>query len=226
MAFEKQKFLGCDRQNFTECDRCVLNILRPHLMQEEENNLENYHCLKILTHFKQALDEGGAICLTIDGQVLFMTQRTEELLNQYFSSQDSQALPDSLNRWFNHQISQRLTAEVQSPCLPLHIEQTGKQLIVRLVSDSEKEQYLLLLEEQDLPSFSISALELLGLTKREAEVLFWIAKDKSNTGIARVLDCCEGTIRKHLQNIYKKLDVQTRIGAVMVALERLGILKG
>jgi DNA-binding CsgD family transcriptional regulator len=82
------------------------------------------------------------------------------------------------------------------------------------------------LEERELQSFSISALELLGLTKREAEVLFWVAKDKSNAGIARVLGCCEGTVRKHLENIYKKLDVQTRTAAVMVALEKLGLLKG
>ncbi len=108
----------------------------------------------------------------------------------------------------------------------LHIEQAGQQLIIRLIPDPTKEQYLLLLEEQKLPSFSIAALELLGLSKREAEVLFWVAKDKSNAGIARVLGCCEGTVRKHLEHLYKKLGVQTRTGAVMVALEKLGLLKG
>jgi DNA-binding CsgD family transcriptional regulator len=64
------------------------------------------------------------------------------------------------------------------------------------------------------------------VTRREAEVLFWISKDKSNVNIAKLLVCSEGTVRKHLENIYKKLGVQTRIGAVMFALERLGLLKG
>ncbi|WP_051041566.1 LuxR C-terminal-related transcriptional regulator [Oscillatoria nigro-viridis] len=54
-------------------------------------------------------------------------------------------------------------------------------------------------------SFSLAALELLRLTKHEAPVLFWIAKDKSNASIARVLGCTEGTVRKHLENLYKKL---------------------
>jgi DNA-binding CsgD family transcriptional regulator len=76
------------------------------------------------------------------------------------------------------------------------------------------------------PPFSVTALKSIGLTNREAEILFWISKDKSNAGIAKVLGCCEGTVRKHLEHLYKKLGVQTRMGAVMVALEKLGILKG
>jgi DNA-binding CsgD family transcriptional regulator len=98
-------------------------------------------------------------------------------------------------------------------------------LIVHLIPDPTREQYLLLLKEKEIQPLSIASLELLGLTKREAEVLFWIAKDKSNANIAKLLVCSEGTVRKHLENIYKKLGVQTRIGAVMFALERLGLLK-
>lgn len=79
--------------------------------------------------------------------------------------------------------------------------------------------------EEKRSALSVEALESLGLTQREAEVLFWVAKDKSNVEIAKMLDCCEGTVRKHLEHLYKKLDVQTRIGAVMTALERLGLIQ-
>jgi DNA-binding CsgD family transcriptional regulator len=51
----------------------------------------------------------------------------------------------------------------------------------------------------------MDGLELLGLTKREAEVLFWIAKDQSNAQIALVLGCSEGTVRKHLEQLHCKL---------------------
>jgi DNA-binding CsgD family transcriptional regulator len=80
-------------------------------------------------------------------------------------------------------------------------------------------------EEPELNSFSIAALELLGLTKREAEVLFWVAQDQSNAAIAKVLGCRQGTVRKHLEHIHRKLGVQTRTAAVIVALEKLGLLK-
>ena len=178
------------------------------------------------TQINQILDRVGAIVVEIAGEVQFMTQRAKELLSQYFSPHIADSLPESLQHWFKNQIS-RLTfnGDVASRCLPLQIQQAGKQLIVRLIPDRIKEQYLLLLEEEELQSFSISALELLGLTKREAEVLFWIAQDKSNAGIAKVLGCSEGTVRKHLEHLYEKLGVQTRTAAVMVALEKLGLFK-
>ena len=179
------------------------------------------------TQIKQILDRVGAIVVEIAGEVQFMTQRAKELLSQYFSPHIPDSLPESLQHWFKNQIS-RLTfnGDVASRCLPLQIQQAGKQLIVRLIPDRIKEQYLLLLEEEEeLQSFSISALELLGLTKREAEVLFWIAQDKSNAGISKAIGCSEGTVRKHLEHLYEKLGVQTRTAAVMVALEKLGLFK-
>ncbi|MEG4323262.1 MULTISPECIES: helix-turn-helix transcriptional regulator [unclassified Microcoleus] len=60
-------------------------------------------------------------------------------------------------------------------------------------------------EEQKLQEFSIATRELIGLTKREAEVQFWIAKDQSNAQIAKVLGYCEGTVPKYLEHLYKKL---------------------
>ncbi len=201
--------------------------MRQHLIQTDENAPTFNKGQQILTRLKQVFARLGAIVVTPEGQVQFMTQRGEQLLSQYFSPYAPNSLPESLQHWFKHQIS-LLTSEgkVSSSCLPLHIEQAGKQLLVRLICDLIGEQYLMLLEEQDLHSYSISTLESLGLTKREAEILFWVAKDKNNAAIARVLGCCEGTVRKHLEHIYGKLDVQTRTAAVMVALERLGLLKG
>lgn len=176
---------------------------------------------------KQILDRVGAIVVEIAGQVQFITQRAEELLSQYFLHRIPYSLPESLQHWFQKQIARiAFNRNVPSRCLPLHIQQAGRQLIVRLLPDPINQQYLLLLEEEELQSFSISTLESLGLTKREAEVLFWIAKDKSNAGIAKVIGCSEGTVRKHLEHLYGKLSVQTRTAAVMVALEKLGLFNG
>lgn len=219
--------LKCDRPSVAECDRCVLNLLHPHLMQTEENHLKSGKVKQLLTRFKRAANHEGVISLTIDGQVQFINQRAEQFLDQYFLNRNAPLLPDLVQQWFKHQVSQHPLAGNVLPfcCLPLRIEQSGQQLIIHFVAEPIKEHYLLLLEERKRQAFSVDALELLGLTKREAEVLFWITKDKSNSGIAKALGCCEGTVRKHLENLYKKLGVQTRIGAVMVALEMLGLLQ-
>jgi DNA-binding CsgD family transcriptional regulator len=195
-------------------------------MQANGDDLECSQIQQLLTQFWEALDQGGVISLAIDGQVQFMTQRAEQLLSKYFSPCTTHSLPTPLQQWFKHQLSQ-FTFDGDAPCLcsALHIEQNGQQLIIRFIPDSIQGHYLLLLEEQKLPFLSIATLELLGLTKREAEVLFWISRDKSSADIAKVLGCCEGTVRKHLEHIYEKLGVQTRIGAVMAALEKLGLLR-
>ena len=227
MVIKPRISLNCDRQKFTNCDCCILNLVRQHLMQADKNASTFNKEQQILTQLKQVFDRLGAIIVTTEGQVQFMTQRGEKLLSQYFSQYALKSLPESLQNWLEHQISLLTSKDkVTSPGLFLHIEQAGKQLLIHLICDLVENQYIVLLEEQELQSFSITSLELLGLTKREAEVLFWVAKDKSNAAIAKVLGCSTGTVRKHLEHIHGKLGVQTRTAAVMVALEKLGLLKG
>ena len=52
------------------------------------------------------------------------------------------------------------------------------------------------------------------LTPREREVLTWVARGKTNREIAAALYLAPGTIRKHLDNVYAKLDVGSRAAAV------------
>lgn len=59
---------------------------------------------------------------------------------------------------------------------------------------------------------------LAALTPREREILLWVARGKSNREIAAVLYLAPGTIRKHLDNVYDKLGVSNRAGAVGYAL--------
>ncbi len=229
MLLDQKASSKSDHQTLTRCDRCILKLLAPHLLEMEFHSLECLQIHQLLQLFQVALTQRSIISLTPDGQVAFITQQAEKLLNHYFPTQNLELLPDSLKRWFKHQIScctfNDDECEIGHLYTSLHIEKAEKQLVIHFIPDPAKNYYLLLLEEQRLSSFSVESLELLGLTRREAEVLFWIAKDKSNLEISRLLDCCEGTVRKHLENLYKKLGVQTRIGAVMTALKQLGLLK-
>ncbi|NBD16756.1 MAG: LuxR family transcriptional regulator [Cyanobacteria bacterium] len=224
---EQRISLFSDRGNLINCEGCILNVMRQHLRQIDENNSQFSKEQQILIRLKQVFERLGVIVVTLTGEVQFITQRAEQLLSQYFDRHAPDSLPEPIEHWFQNQISLFASENtVPSSCLSLHIEQAAKQLLIRLIAEPISGQYLLLLEEQKLPSFSIASLELIGLTKREAEILFWVAKDKSNAAIAKVLDCGQGTVRKHLEHIYEKLGVQTRTAAVMVALEKLGLLKG
>lgn len=63
-----------------------------------------------------------------------------------------------------------------------------------------------------------AALTTWGLTRRQLEVLRLVAQGLSNRDIAARLFLSEFTIRRHLANIYMKLHVSARAGAVARAL--------
>jgi len=66
---------------------------------------------------------------------------------------------------------------------------------------------------------SLQAFASLRLTPREAEVLFWISRGKSNHEIGIILGAKTGTICKHVEHILTKLNVENRTSAAIVALE-------
>ena len=49
------------------------------------------------------------------------------------------------------------------------------------------------------------------LTKREREVVEWIAAGKRNAEIGKILGCSSRTVQKHVQHILEKLLLETRI---------------
>lgn len=216
------------QRDFSERDRLVINLLRPHLAQVFQNAQALTQTQQALAELNHTIKQLGAIAIKTNGQVRYMSKRDWDLLMQYFhlTSLQRQCLPDNLQRWLNHQITIISQEENRkTPCRPLVIEQEERQLIVRLIIDQPGAQYLLLLEEEQTASLSAAALELIGLTKREAEVLFWVTQDKSDAEIALALNLSTGTVKKHLEHIYQKFNVYTRTAAVMYALKGLGLLK-
>lgn len=52
------------------------------------------------------------------------------------------------------------------------------------------------------------------ISSREAEIMMWVRKGKTNAEIGVILDISEFTVKNHLQRIFKKLDVTSRAQAV------------
>nr|WP_186004352.1 LuxR C-terminal-related transcriptional regulator [Gluconobacter thailandicus] len=57
------------------------------------------------------------------------------------------------------------------------------------------------------------------LTTREAQVLFWISRGKSNRDISEVLGISARTVNKHLEQIFAKLGVENRASAAAIAVK-------
>ncbi|MEV5483680.1 MULTISPECIES: LuxR C-terminal-related transcriptional regulator [Streptomyces] len=56
------------------------------------------------------------------------------------------------------------------------------------------------------------------LTSRETEILEHVARALSNRQIATLLSISEGTVKRHLRNIFAKLDARSRMDAVNKAV--------
>lgn len=58
-----------------------------------------------------------------------------------------------------------------------------------------------------------------GLTERECEVLGLIARGRTNRDVATRLNISPKTVGRHVENIYLKIDVSTRAGAALFAMQ-------
>jgi DNA-binding CsgD family transcriptional regulator len=215
--------LNRNQRNFAERDRLLLNLLRPHLFQAYCNAQRYQQVEQHLAQLQQSLTHIGLVILDASGQIELITPQASQYLQDYFSKTlELSHLPASLWAWIRYQVTSTQTLDHPISCLPLRIEQNGSQLVIRLVIESLQGRYLLLLEEHTLSI--LPSLELLGLSARETEVLFWVIRGEANQAIAKHLGVHLGTVRKHLESIYHKLGVQSRTEAIAQVLDKLGML--
>jgi len=214
-----------DRRDFSERERELLEVLHPHLLQACTNAQALTQRQAEMAQLKQSLESTSLIILTPTGQVQVTTRRAEALLLQYFQplGESECHLPDTLQRWVNYQLLP--SAGRASSRSPLHVEHAGQTLTIRLFDDPLGENAWLLLVEEVPTPLSADLFEGLGFSPREAEVLFWLVQTKCPDEIATRLSCRCGTVKKHLEHIYKKLGVQTRVAAVTQALKQIGQLQ-
>ncbi len=64
---------------------------------------------------------------------------------------------------------------------------------------------------------AVSRFKKLGLTRREADVLLWIVRGQSNAEIGASLCISPRTVKKHLERVFRKLGVKTRLAAAVRA---------
>ncbi|WP_295617326.1 helix-turn-helix transcriptional regulator [Chamaesiphon sp. GL140_3_metabinner_50] len=207
---------------FTERDRLVLSLLRPHLSQAY-NNAQQYHQLQQdRDRVQQYLHDLGAIVLDSEGRIQSIAPQASTWLSSYFTTSTCSArLPDHLWSWVKYRVSCLSDAIDLKTCLSLRIQQDGRELTIRLVIEPLG-RYILILEEQI--RCSLNSLAFLGLSQRETEVLALVIQGKDNKAIASQLSVHASTIRKHLENIYAKLNVRSRTEAIAKVLDKLGFL--
>ena len=79
--------------------------------------------------------------------------------------------------------------------------------------------YVMLEESRCLDASEI--FKRIGLTQREAEVLYWVVQGKQNSDVATILKIRLATVRKHMEHILNKLGCENRGTAAMMGMQAI-----
>lgn len=94
-------------------------------------------------------------------------------------------------------------------------------LEIRLVGQIGAEEILLRVAPSRASQDEARIRARLPVTPREAEVLVWLTRGKSNRDIGEILGLSPRTVNKHLEQIYAKLGIENRSSAVALTLRAL-----
>lgn len=135
-----------------------------------------------------------------DGRIHFATKLAQTLLRRFFPGVGEGQLPPPLRG---------LSAEA----MPSDLE-------VRAFSRKDASDFTVL-ELRAGSEAQPALLMALGLTPREAEILFWVSEGKTNPEIAVIVGAAVRTVEKHVERVLGKLAVENRGAAARRALDVL-----
>ena len=176
---------------------------------------------------RNALDAFGYASITVrvsDGRLMWQTPLARDLLLRYYGT-DAPATPIPVLAWLRRHVA---STAPQSEPPRLSIAQGATRLTFRLhqqIGDSEGGGDWLIIMQEVSEDSVIEAIALsFKLTPKEAEVLYWVAKGKTNRDIGDIVGSSPMTVKKHLERVFTKLGVETRTSAAAMVMQRIAQL--
>lgn len=171
---------------------------------------------------EQALSDSGLAALSIEasGVITWQTPAATRWLHELsLVAADHQAefmarLPQPLRDWATHRMRNPQPTDFA-------LQRSGTRYTASIAACQIQGEYLLLLQKRSGDWDFQSLQGNLGLTLREAEVLMWISRGKTNRDVGKILGSSPRTVNKHLEHAFAKLGVETRSAAVAVVMERM-----
>jgi DNA-binding CsgD family transcriptional regulator len=198
-------------KDFTESERLSLDLLRPHLALA----YRNARTIELMRAAVEG-DGKGILIVSRSGQVKLESDNVCRVMARYFHMPPWQKrLPDALKSWIRQE-RDRLEDECEAPVppSPMVINMDGHRLMAHFLWGGKfSGQDMVLLEEETAGPGDERDGDAT-LTSREKEVMGLLAQGKSNREIGQSLSISALTVKKHLENVYRKLQVHGRGAAV------------
>ena len=193
--------------DFSERERQMLALLAPHLKHaiELERQRGSHDAEKRRLASALAMTWSGAVTFSADGHILHVTDLARHYLDKHFPAAGEECTKLLTARSGQSEIS--VSPGVNFPEATLRISAS---------TDAASKETTVLLTEK--PRVGPKMLESLGLTPRQAEVLYWITEGKTDEVIADLTGAARRTVQKHVENILTRLGAETRTAAARVAV--------
>jgi len=208
-------------KDFGEKDKTLLGLLTPYLINSIRNSLfvREMQLRAIRLEKMLASVSRGVVRVAADRRVLEISEPATRNLLKYFPTWKAASgkLPEPLDSWLGSNGNVR-GDQLPGILKPFITSRDGGTLRIAAVFDPEGETSLLLEERGRLASDSISST---GLTRRESEILLHIESGKSDAAVATLCGISKRTVQKHVENIFKKLNVETRTAAVRTVVDSI-----
>ncbi len=188
-------------EDYTERDRAILEMLRPHLVVAFNKLALAWEHKHLLDTTRLALDELASATLIVDPQNCILYHTGSGL--QWIGATSPGVLPAKISDWLNEQ-------PVNGTRPVMRLISPAGEIRIRAVPTSSPDRRLLVLTRKEAVSSAVAA-KAFGLSKRQLEVARWIGEGKSNAEIALILGISPRTVQKHIENIFEKMDVQNRV---------------
>lgn len=212
------------RGDFSERERLLLELVRPHVVQAYGN-------AEALSEHRRQLEVAARGVAAGDRELVLLdtrlrprvwTARGRAWLDEWFGAvgRPRDRLPEALGRWIRSLDVRTSRGGIPAVRDPLVLDRDGRRLVVRAVSDPGSTALLLHVHRT---AVAPDALASLGLTRRECEVLALVAEGKTNPEIAAILALRPRTAAKHVERIHRKLGVETRGAAAARAFAAAGV---
>lgn len=181
------------------------------------------HNAKMINNARTALDTAKQFVVAVNnnGEILWSTPEAQELIqingleyifsNKRINELSYEKFKNKLKTWIDEDDKRS----------DLILEGSEKALTIRYFKLVNNNEHLLRIVEHETMMDSGILQASLPITKREAEVLLWIAHGKTNREIAQILSLSPRTINKHLEQLYPKIEVDNRTSAASIALQTL-----
>jgi DNA-binding NarL/FixJ family response regulator len=171
---------------------------------------------------RNALDAYGHATLAVrldarGARLIWQTPLARQWLPRYFGS-PPEVMPPELHTWLQAAAAGRDVRPLSTQRLDAGI---NSQLVATLQGRTVDDDWLVVLREVSDAATVQATMQAFGLTLRESEVLYWVAKGKTNRDIGDILGSSPATVKKHLERVYEKLGVETRTAAASMALQRV-----